>query len=208
MAGARVTREERNLAVLKRRPRRPALRSDDRSADFDLAQGSGTPRDRRAGGSCRHRPDGSGIARCPIPGTALSIVFGKLGDLFGHRRVPATGVAASSLSCLLCAFAPTYDFLIGFRFLQGISQGLSLSCIVALMTLNVAPEPKRGDVGAPATVVGVGMAAGPILGGVLVDWFGWLSVFCSRATFASVILLFLGRVAAPDGPVLCRRQSG
>ena len=135
-----------------------------------------------------------------LAAASLTIVFGKLGDLFGHRRVLATGVATSVLSYLLCAFAPTYEFLIGFRFLQGISQGLSLSCIVALMTLNVAPERKRGVVGVLVTVVGVGMAAGPILGGVLVDWFGWPSVFWSRAVLAVVILLFLGHVAAPDRP--------
>ena len=135
-----------------------------------------------------------------LAATSLAIVFGKFGDLFGHRRVLATGVAASVLSYLLCAFAPTYEFLIGFRFLQGISQGLSLSCIVALMTLNVAPERKRGVVGVLVTVVGTGMAAGPILGGVLVDWFGWPSVFWSRAILAVVILLFLGHVSAPCRP--------
>ena len=135
-----------------------------------------------------------------LAAASLTIVFGKLGDLFGHKRVLATGVAASALSHLLCAFAPTYEFLIGFRFLQGVSQGLSLSCIVALMTLNVAPERKRGVVGVLVTVVGAGMAAGPILGGMLVDWFGWPSVFWSRAIVAVVILLFLGHVTAPEGP--------
>lgn len=135
-----------------------------------------------------------------LAAASLTVVFGKLGDLFGHRRVLATGVAASVLSYLLCAFAPTYEFLIGFRFLQGISQGLSLSCIVALMTLNVAPERKRGVVGVLVTVVGTGMAAGPVLGGILVDWFGWPSVFWSRAILAAVILLFLGHVATLERP--------
>lgn len=121
---------------------------------------------------------------------SLTIVFGRLGDLFGHKRVFVTGNALSIVAYASCALAPNYDMLVGFRFLQGIATGLSLSCVVALMTAGVPDQKKRQIVGIFVTVVGIGMALGPMIGGILIDIFGWPSVFWYRSIIAIVVLLF------------------
>jgi EmrB/QacA subfamily drug resistance transporter len=123
--------------------------------------------------------------------SSLMLVFGKLGDLFGHRRIFGTGLAFFVVAFTLCATAESFGALLVARVLQGVGTGLVLSCGPALAT-TLFPESMRGRVlGIYTMMFGIGAALGPSLGGVLIAQWGWAAVFGFRAPLAAVALLFL-----------------
>src|SRR5206468_3259560 len=133
----------------------------------------------------------------------LMLAFGRIGDMWGHGRVFRAGLAWSVAAFLLCAAAPSFGWLLFFRFLQGISAGLIISCAPALVT-GLYPENRRSHaLGIFTLMFAVGSALGPLIGGVLVAHWGWPGVFWFRAPIALVSLLFLrglpqGGVATGD----------
>jgi len=129
---------------------------------------------------------------------SLMLAFGRVGDIFGHGRVFRVGLLWSGAAYLLCAAAPSYGWLLFCRFLQGIGAALVVSCAPALVT-GLFPDDRRSRaVGAFTVMYAIGSAAGPLLGGVLVDLWGWPAVFWFRAPIALTALVFLaGLPAAP-----------
>ena len=119
---------------------------------------------------------------------ALMLVFGRAGDIVGHRTIFLTGAATSMAAFVLCAVAPNYGWLLAFRVLQGIGAALTLSCGPALIT-SLYPEERRAQILSLFTfIIGVGGALGPILGGLLVERWGWAAVFAFRAPIALAAL--------------------
>jgi EmrB/QacA subfamily drug resistance transporter len=123
--------------------------------------------------------------------SSLMLAFGRVGDVWSHGRVFRIGLLWSSVAYLLCAAAPNYGWLLFCRFLQGIGASLIVSCAPALVT-GLFPEARRSRaVGMFALMYAIGSAAGPLLGGVLVQLWGWPAVFWFRAPLALMALLFL-----------------
>ncbi len=121
---------------------------------------------------------------------SLLLAFGRVGDIFGHARVFRAGLIWGVAAFLLCAAAPSYGWLLFFRFLQGIGAGLVISVAPALVT-GLFPEDRRSRaVAAFAMIVALSSAAGPLLGGALVYFWGWPAVFWFRAPIALAALLF------------------
>ena len=115
---------------------------------------------------------------------ALTLVFGRVSDMLGYRRIFQMGNVSGAVAFLLCAAAPTYGWLLGARVLQGVGAALALSCGPALAT-SLYPEAKRARVlGIYTMMFGIGSALGTILAGELVQYFGWRSVFWFRAPIA------------------------
>lgn len=115
---------------------------------------------------------------------ALMLVFGRVGDMLGYRRVFLLGSAWSAIAFLLCAVAPTYEALLAARVMQGIGAALALSCGPALAT-SLYPESERTRIlGLYTMVFGIGGALGPVLAGLLVQDWGWAAVFWFRAPIA------------------------
>jgi MFS family permease len=129
---------------------------------------------------------------------SLMLAFGRLGDVFGYGRVFRAGLLWNGVAFLLCAVAPSFGWLLFCRFLQGIGAALILSCAPALVT-GMFPEDRRSRALAIFTMMhALGSAGGPLLGGLLVDFWGWPSVFWFRAPIAMTALVFLeGLPAAP-----------
>jgi len=129
---------------------------------------------------------------------ALMLAFGRLGDVFGYGRVFRAGLLWNAVAFVCCAAAPSFGWLLFCRFLQGIGAELILSCAPALVT-GLFPEDRRSRALAAFTMMyALGSAAGPLLGGGLVDLWGWPAVFWFRAPIAVVALIFLeGLPAAP-----------
>lgn len=122
---------------------------------------------------------------------ALMLAFGRIGDLFAYALVFRVGLACSTLAFAACAAAPDFGLLLGARVLQGIGAALILSCGPALMT-SLYPESRRSAVlGLYAMIFALGSALGPLLGGVLVDEWGWRAVYWFRAPLAALALLCL-----------------
>ncbi len=123
--------------------------------------------------------------------TSLMLVFGKLGDMFGHRRIFLLGLSVSTFAFVACAMAPAFHWLLLARMLQGIGAALVLSCGPALATA-LFPETRRARaLGAYTMMFGVGAAAGPSLGGFMVQAWGWEAVFWFRAPICLAALAAL-----------------
>jgi EmrB/QacA subfamily drug resistance transporter len=133
---------------------------------------------------------------------SLMLAFGRVGDIFGHGRVFRIGLLWSGGAYLLCAAAPSYPWLLFCRFLQGIGASLIVSCAPALVT-SLFPEDRRSRAVAVFTVIyAIGSAAGPMLGGVLVQIWGWPAVFWFRAPIALTALIFLEGLPAVSRPAI------
>lgn len=125
--------------------------------------------------------------------SCFSIVFGKLGDLYGHRRVFMFGAALATVIHAIAGYAPNYPALVAMRALQGIAIGVAMSCGPALATFLYPPARKRAALSFYTMLFGIGLAIGPVLGGWLIQSHGWPAVFWYRApiAFAALALAFL-----------------
>jgi len=136
--------------------------------------------------------------------TSLLLAFGKLGDLFGHKRIFMTGLAVSTVAFALCAMAPAYHWLLLARFFQGIGASLVLSCGPALATALLPEERRARALGAYTMMFGIAAAAGPSLGGMMVQTWGWEAVFWFRAPISLAALAALPWLR----PDQARKRSG
>ena len=109
---------------------------------------------------------------------ALVLTAGSLADRLGRRRVFAIGLAIFSVASLLCALAPDPTFLNLARGLQGIGGAVMFAVSLALVAQEFPSGPERGmAMGIYGATIGIAVAIGPLVGGLLTDGFGWQSVF-------------------------------
>ena len=121
--------------------------------------------------------------------SVLLLPMGRLGDVIGRRRVYILGTAIFVAGSLGATFAPTLGILIGMRVLQGIGAGMVQGCGMGMMLASF-PDSERGTaLGTHLSVVGLGAIAGPALGGFLVAWFGWQSVFFVNVPAGCLVLV-------------------
>lgn len=129
-----------------------------------------------------------------------SPIFGRVADRFGRKRVLVIGLAMFSLSEFLAAATPTYGLLLAARFLQG----LSVACILPVILSFVAylfPEEKRGmPLGILVFAMSFGATTGAIIGGVMIDYLGWRSIYWVSGLLA-LIGLFLVLWRVPETPL-------
>jgi EmrB/QacA subfamily drug resistance transporter len=129
----------------------------------------------------------------------LILAFGRIGDIWSYGLVFRAGLAWSVAAFLLCAAAPSYGWLLVFRVLQGIGAGLVISCAPALVT-SLYPEARRAHaLGAFSLMLALGSMVGPLLGGLLVQRWGWPAVFWFRAPIALTSLVLLRGLPAASG---------
>ncbi len=109
---------------------------------------------------------------------SLLLLAGSTADRLGRRRVFCAGMALFSLGSLLCALAPSLELLICFRVVQA-TGGAMLSPVGMSIVRNVFEDPRERAqaIGVFASMFGVSMALGPVLGGVLVSAISWRAVF-------------------------------
>lgn len=113
--------------------------------------------------------------------------MGRLGDLFGRQRVFLTGMAIFALGSLACALAPDAGWLLGARILAGTGASMVFGTATALL-VAAYPSTERGRVlGINVAMVYFGLSAGPSLGGVLTEAWGWRSLFLVHFLLAAVV---------------------
>ena len=136
----------------------------------------------------------------------LMLAFGRIGDIFGHGRVFRAGLLWNGAAFCCCAVAPSYEWLLFCRFLQGIGAALILSCAPALVTGLFREDQRARALAAFTMMFSLGSAAGPLLGGMLVVRWGWPGVFWFRAPIALTALAFLTRAGLPATPRIGPRE--
>jgi EmrB/QacA subfamily drug resistance transporter len=126
--------------------------------------------------------------------TGCLLLMGRLSDLFGQRKVYRWGFLIFTVSSALCGFSPSIYFLIGSRMLQGIGSAALMVVGPAILTAAY-PEEERGEaLGIAGAVVSAGFLAGPILGGFLVEHFGWRSVFFINLPIGAVGIFLCSKI--------------
>lgn len=123
--------------------------------------------------------------------TAFILVGGSAGDVFGRRRVFGLGIAIFAVASLACAIALNGGQLIGARVVQGLGAALMVPSSLALIATYYPREERGRAVGIWAAASGASAAIGPLLGGALVDAFGWRSTFYINLPLAAVTLWLL-----------------
>jgi len=108
---------------------------------------------------------------------SLLMLGGSLGDRLGRARVFKLGLALFTIASLACSLAPGTDWLIAFRVLQGVA-GAMLNPVAMSIIRNTFEDPRERAqaIGIWGAVVGISMALGPVLGGILVG-LSWRAVF-------------------------------
>lgn len=109
--------------------------------------------------------------------SSLLLTFGRLSDLYGHRRIYIIGFAVFTVGSLLCGLSANILTLILFRVLQALGAGMMFSAGPAIIT-DAVPENARGKgLSVTAMAVAVALCSGPVLGGMLAGLAGWQSIF-------------------------------
>ncbi len=120
---------------------------------------------------------------------SLVLSYGRLGDLFGQRRIYMAGVAIFILGSLSCALSPTIALLIGSRVLQAAGAGMMMALGPGILTRSF-PATQRGQVlGLQGTMTYLGLMVGPVLGGNLAALLGWRYAFAINLPIGAAMLL-------------------
>jgi EmrB/QacA subfamily drug resistance transporter len=107
----------------------------------------------------------------------LTLLGGRVADLFGGRRTFAIGLAAFTLASLASGLAPTAAALLTARAVQGVSAALLTPSALGLLTATYDGARRATALSVWGGLAGGGVALGTVLGGVLTSWLGWRSVF-------------------------------
>ncbi|HEY7489453.1 MAG TPA: MFS transporter [Streptosporangiaceae bacterium] len=118
------------------------------------------------------------------------VLAGSTADRFGRRRVFQIGLAAFGLGSLLCGLAPSIGWLIAARALQAVG-GTMLNPVAMAITANTFPDPaeRARAIGVFGSMSGLALALGPILGGALVDGFGWRAIFWINVPIVAIAIV-------------------
>ncbi len=129
---------------------------------------------------------------------ALLVVSGSLGDRYGPRRLFLIGIAVFTLASAGCAAAPDSVWLIIARSVQGIGAALMLPQSLSIIARLYPPEQRGKAVGIWSASASASAAAGPVIGGFLVDNGGWPYAFWVNLPLG-LLAFVLARVAVPRG---------
>lgn len=124
---------------------------------------------------------------------SLILLGGSLGDRFGRRRVFIIGVVWFAVASLLCGLAPNIEALIGARVLQGIGGALLTPGSLAILQASFRKQDRARAIGAWSGLAGIAGAAGPFLGGWLVQVASWRWVFLINLPFAIAVVYVAAR---------------
>jgi EmrB/QacA subfamily drug resistance transporter len=138
-----------------------------------------------------------------LPLSALLLLGGAAGDRFGHRRLLILGTVLFALASVGCALAHGTSVLLTARFLQGASSALLMPSSLAILGSTFQGQARGRAVGIWAATGAAAAAAGPVLGGWLVDLGSWRAIFVINVPLAAAAIWLAWRHVPAD-----RRTSG
>ena len=109
--------------------------------------------------------------------TTLMLGIGRLADIYGKKPIYTAGFIIFTVGSVLCGLSPTIYPLIGFRVLQAVGAAMIMALGMAIVTEAFPPSERGRALGISGTIVSVGIAVGPTLGGVIVQNLSWHWIF-------------------------------
>ncbi|MCY3567746.1 MAG: MFS transporter [Chloroflexi bacterium] len=129
-----------------------------------------------------------------VVSTGLSLTMGRMGDLYGRKKLYAWGYVVFTVATLLSAISGSLEELVGSRVLQAIGASMTMANGAAIITAAFPPSKRGTGLGLIVSTVGAGAAAGPILGGVLIDLLDWRAIFWTRVPFGLLAAVLAWRL--------------
>lgn len=130
--------------------------------------------------------------------TASLLMFGRLGDHLGMEKLYTWGFIVFTLGSALCSQAPSLFFLVSFRVIQALGASMMMATGIGIVS-NSFPDHERGKaLGITGSIVGIGNMAGPSLGGLLIDCFGWPSIFLINLPIGIIAVILAYRFMMPN----------
>jgi MFS family permease len=123
-----------------------------------------------------------------LPSAGLTLLFGRLGDLFGRRRLFLGGLVLLAAGSLAGGLAPSPGILLGARVVQGFAAAMAIPSALGLLTTSFPEGPLRDRaLGLNGSLLAGGFTVGALLGGVLTDFLSWRWAFLINLPVALVI---------------------
>ncbi|MEU0056744.1 MFS transporter [Streptomyces sp. NPDC006334] len=139
---------------------------------------------------------------------ALLMLAGSTADRIGRRKVFLAGLVLFSVGSLLCSLAPNLELLIAARMVQAVGGSMLNPVAMSIITNTFTdPRERARAIGAWGAVVGISMAAGPLVGGVLVESVGWRSIFWLNLPVGLAALLLTLRFVPESRAPKARRPD-
>lgn len=142
------------------------------------------------------------IAGYSLAFAVLLIIGGRMGDVFGYKKLFLGGVAGFTLASLLCGVAPNSEILIAARFFQGIMAALMVPQVMSMMQIMYKPNERTKVMGLFGAMAGIAASLGPVIGGILIHFniagLDWRPIFLINVP-VGIVALILGQRFLPQG---------
>ncbi|HEY5834565.1 MFS transporter [Streptomyces sp.] len=137
---------------------------------------------------------------------SLLLLAGSTADRVGRKRIFQTGLVLFTAGSLLCSLAPGLGWLIAFRMVQAAGGSMLTPVAMSIITNTFTdPRERARAIGVWGGVVGISMAAGPIVGGALVESVGWRSIFWINLPVGLAALVLTARYVPESRAPRARR---
>src|SRR3982751_6640500 len=117
------------------------------------------------------------VAGYALTFAAFMLIGGKLADYLGRRLIFMVGLGVFTAASLACGLAPSGNFLIGARIVQGLGGALMNPATLSIITATFAPRERGRAIGIWAGVSAMALAIGPLVGGLITEHWSWNWIF-------------------------------
>lgn len=130
--------------------------------------------------------------------SSLLLTYGRISDLYGHKKIYSTGYIVFLIGSILCGFSFNIVTLIICRIIQALGAGMLFSTGAAIITDAVPPTSRGKALSVSAIAMALGLCIGPVIGGTLSSLFDWQSIFFINIPIGILGLIMIFKNIPPD----------